>query len=254
MNQDRDARTVLVTGAGKRIGRQIALTLAGKGYHVAVHYNRSDRDAQDVVNSITSSGGQAVAVGADLSNRQQTRSLIARAAEALGSPIECLVNNASLFENDSVADFTDDQWDQHLNINTLAPLQLIQSLAKGLDQSRKGAIVNIIDQRVWRLNPTFLTYTVSKAALWTLTQTTAQALAPRIRVNAIGPGPVLQSIHQSGDTFADEARHVPLQKGPTLDEIANTVDYLLTAPSVTGQMIALDGGQHLAWKTPDVDL
>lgn len=252
MSQTRNTRAVLITGAGKRIGRAIAAYLGEKGYSVAVHYNRSSDDAESVADDIRASGGTAIALGADLSDPVAVGGLLPAAADALGLPIRFLVNNASLFEDDRIETLTSDGWHAHMSVNTLAPLLLIQALQKGLPASDKGAVVNIIDQRVWRLNPTFMTYTASKAALWALTQTTAQALAPWIRVNAIGPGPVLQSIHQSAETFSGEAVNVPLQRGPSLDEIATTVDFLFSASSMTGQMIALDGGQHLAWQTPDI--
>ena len=240
----------LVTGASRRIGRAIALDLAAYGYDVAVHYNGSEEDAAAVVTEITEAGGIAAPVSADLGNHDEVLALIHNAGEAVGGPITTLINNASLFEEDTVETVTAQSWNAHLSVNTLAPLLLTQALAASLgDQS--GNVINIVDQRVWRLNPGFTSYTASKAALWALTQTTAQALAPRVRVNAIGPGPVLQSIHQTDHDFAAEASNVPLGKGPELTEICRAVRFLLETPSMTGQMIALDGGQHLAWQTPD---
>ncbi|MBK5911195.1 short chain dehydrogenase [Rhodothalassium salexigens] len=248
----------LVTGAGRRIGRHLALSLAARGHPVAVHYNRSGRDAQTVVDRIEGDGGRAVAVAGDLRDEAAVADLVARAGDALDAPIRLLVNNASLFDYDDIYTATRQSWDDHMAVNLRAPFVLSQALAQRLARAETGPetghglIVNIIDQRVWRLNPSFTTYTLSKAGLWTLTQTLAQALAPRIRVAAIGPGPVLASIHQDRDSFAAEAANVPLQRGPDLDEIARALDFIIDSPSLTGQMIALDGGQHLAWQTPDV--
>ena len=243
--------TILITGAGKRIGRTLALSLAGQGHAIAVHYNRSAGEAEEVVGRIRKAGGSAASVGADLADEGAVASLMARAAEAVG-PITTLINNASLFEQDDVWTATRDSWDAHMSVNLRAPFVLTQSLAKALPDGANGNVVNIIDHRVWKLNPMFATYTLSKAGLWTLTRTLAQALAPRIRVNGIGPGPVLASIHQTSRTFAAEADNVLLGHGPTPEEIAHAVRFILATPSMTGQMIALDGGQHLAWQTPDL--
>ena len=167
------------------------------------------------------------------------------------APIALLVNSASPFEDDSGEAF-DLEYEATMAVNLRAPLILSQAMAAALPDGTGGLIVNIADQRVWRLTPRFFSYTLSKAALWTATQTLAQALAPRIRVNAIGPGPTLPSAHQSAEAFAAQAAATPLARGPTVEEIAAAMVYLIDAPSVTGQMIAVDGGQHLAWRTPDV--
>ena len=243
---------VLVTGAGKRVGQHLALSLAKWGHPVIVHYNRSADDARQVCDTIIQEGGQAVTIGADLSDPLAVADLWEQACNAIGQPVPIIVNNASIFQYDDALSAEKAQWDAHMTINAWAPLSLIQQLAKGLAPGQKGLAVNIIDQRVWRLTPEFLTYTASKAALWTLTQTLAQALAPDIRVMGVGPGPVLASIHQEDDTFAQEERAIPLQKGPELDELANAIRFIIQTPSMTGQMLALDGGQHLAWKTADV--
>ncbi len=243
---------VLVTGAGKRIGRALALGLAAEGHPIAVHHNRSADAANEVVDIIRNNGGTAAPFHADLSDEQAVESLIGEVKDKLGEP-GALINNASAFEKDDLLTATRQNWDLHFNVNLRAPFLLTQAFARTLSSNKKGSIINIIDHRVWKLNPLFSTYTLSKAALWTLTQTSAQALAPRIRVNAIGPGPVLPSIHQDGDSFSDEASSTLLGHGPSLEEIVDTVRFLLATPSLTGQMIALDGGQHLAWRTPDVD-
>lgn len=243
---------ILITGAGKRIGRALALGLAEDGYPIAVHHNRSADAAKEVVTAIRQKGGIADRFQADLGNEQDIAGLVTQVAERLGPPC-VLINNASTFEKDDILTATKESWDLHFSVNLRAPYLLTQNFARVLPKDRQGAIINIIDHRVWKLNPLFSTYTLSKSALWTLTQTAAQALAPRIRVNAIGPGPVLPSVHQDKNSFADEASSTLLGRGPSLEEIVNTVRFLLETPSVTGQMIALDGGQHLAWRTPDVD-
>jgi NAD(P)-dependent dehydrogenase (short-subunit alcohol dehydrogenase family) len=239
-------RSALITGAAQRIGRAIALALAGDGWAIAVHYRRS-RDAADaLVKEITAGKGRAVALAADLTNEAETAELIPAAARALG-PLGLLVNNASVFENDQALTVTRESWDRHIETNLRAPFVLTQAFARQLPRERNGAIVNIVDERVWNLTPFFVSYTVSKAGLWTLTQTMALALAPRIRVNAIGPGPALPSPRQSAEQFRQQSEAMPLRRGTTPGEIAETVRFILAAPAMTGQMLALDGGQHLGW-------
>lgn len=239
-------RTALVTGAGKRLGRAIALALAEAGYAVAVHYGEGAADADALVTEITGGGGRAVALAADLAKEDEVAGLIGRAAEALG-PLDVLVNNASVFERDEALDATRESWDRHMEINLRAPFVLAQGLARQLPGGAAGNIVNILDQRVENLTPHFVSYTLSKSGLWTLTRTLALALAPDIRVNAVGPGPVLPSPRQSQAQFDAQARATPLGRAVTPKEIADAVVFLLAAPSVTGQMIAVDGGQHLNW-------
>lgn len=237
--------TALVTGAARRIGRALALAAAEAGYDVAVHHRDSPEDAEETAELVRSKGVRAVVVAADLAG--DPASLIGQ-AQALG-PVTLLVNSASIFEDDRIETLTRESWDLHMQANLHAPIALTQAFAA---QSVEGLVVNIIDQRVWRPNPQFFSYSLSKAGLWWATQTMAQALAPRIRVNAIGPGPTLPSIHQSPADFEAEAANIPLQRRTSPDEIAAALRYLIDAPSVTGQMIAVDGGQHLAWKTPDI--
>jgi NAD(P)-dependent dehydrogenase (short-subunit alcohol dehydrogenase family) len=244
------AKTVLVTGAGRRIGRAIAASLGSAGWRIAVHYCDSADDATGLVAEIESAGGEAIALKADLRDRDEVVGLAEQAAGF--GPLSCLINNASVFENDTIASVTPDSWDRHLDVNLMAPLLLSQAFARSLPNGESGNIINVVDQRVWRLTPNFLSYTVSKSGLWTLTQTLAQALAPRIRVNAIGPGPVLPSPRQTEEEFAAQVRTLPLERGPSVEEICKTIAFILETPSLTGQMIALDGGQHLAWQTPDV--
>lgn len=242
--------TVLVTGAARRIGKAIALDLAAHGYCVAIHANRSGAEAEAVAASIRQAGGVARVFAADLSQSAAVRELHDEVSAGLGTP-DIIVNNASVFENDDARDFDEAVFDRHFAIHLKAPVLLAEAMAASLPDGVDGLIVNIIDQRVWRLTPTFFSYTLSKSALWTATQTMAQALAPRIRVNAIGPGPTLANERQSASDFDRQAASVPLGHGPELAEFGATIRYLHQARSVTGQMIALDGGQHLAWKTPD---
>ncbi|KJS08420.1 MAG: short-chain dehydrogenase [Hoeflea sp. BRH_c9] len=243
--------TVLVTGAARRIGKAIALDLAANGYAVAIHANRSGAEAEAMAGSIRDSGGMAEVFLADLSVGDAVRRLHDQVSARLGAP-DIIVNNASVFENDEMSGFDEALFDRHFAIHVKAPVILADAMAAGLADDCSGLIVNIIDQRVWRLTPRYFSYTLSKSALWTATRTMAQALAPRIRVNAIGPGPTLANERQSASDFARQAASVPLGHGPDLAEFGATIRYLHAARSVTGQMIALDGGQHLAWKTPDV--
>lgn len=246
------APTALVTGAAQRIGAAIARSLAGDCWRVAVHYRSQADEARALVAEIERSGGKACAFRADLADAAQVSQLIPAVTKTLGVPT-LLVNNASVFERDDAHDFTPEGWATHFDVNARAPVLLAQSFARHLPESARGVIVNIVDQRVWRLTPQFFTYTLSKAALWTATQTLAQSFAPRIRVNAIGPGPVLPNPYQDDAAFERQRDATPLGCGATPDEICAAIRFILATPSMTGQMIALDGGQHLAWRTPDVD-
>ena len=243
------APAALVTGAAKRIGRALAIDLAAQGWRVGVHYHRSRADAEAVVREIIEYGGQAVALQADLAQESQVRRLVPETASALG-PLGLVVNNASLFERDGIADQTRESWDAHLETNLRAPLVLIQDFARQLPSGASGNVVNLLDQRVWNLTPYFLSYTVSKSALWTLTRTLAMALAPNIRVNGIGPGPALRNDRQSELQFRTQCASVPLRRGTSPEEICRAVCFILQSPSMTGQMIALDGGEHLGWAQP----
>jgi NAD(P)-dependent dehydrogenase (short-subunit alcohol dehydrogenase family) len=239
-------RSALVTGGARRIGRAIALTLAAHGWDVAVHYGQSRDEAEALAAEIRRHDRRAIALAADLTRESEVATLMPRATEAIG-PVTLLVNNASAFERDDVLTVTRASWDRHLETNLRAPFVLMQEFARQLPAGAEGSVVNILDERVWNLTPYFVSYTVSKAALWTLTQTMALALAPRVRVNGIGPGPTLPSPRQSDAQFRQQVDLLPLRRGTTPDEIARVVMFILESPAMTGQMIALDGGQHLNW-------
>ncbi|MEM8536882.1 MAG: SDR family oxidoreductase [Pseudomonadota bacterium] len=251
----------LVTGAGARLGKAMALYLAGRGYDVAVHYAGSRDGAADTVAQINAMGRTAVALQADLLVEDQTAALVARAAEALGGPLTCLINNASIFEYDNVATADRKSWDRHIESNLRAPFVLTQTFAAQAPQAAtdenaepvaQGLIINMLDQRVHKLTPEFTSYTIAKMGLWAMTRTTAQGLAPHVRVNGIGPGPTLQGHRQSPTHFARQRAATVLGRGAHPADICAALGYFLDAPAVTGQMIAVDGGQHLAWETPDV--
>ncbi|HJO71303.1 MAG: SDR family oxidoreductase [Rhodospirillales bacterium] len=243
---DTPPKAALITGAARRIGRAIALKLAAHGWAVAVHYNASQDDARQTVADITERGGRAAELGADLTREDEAAGLVARAGQAIG-PLACLVNNASVFRRDTPETATCQSWDAHMEVNLRAPFVLTQAFARQLPEGIEGNVINIIDQRVWNLTPQFTSYTLSKAGLWTLTRTLALALAPRIRVNAIGPGPTLPNARQTDEEFDRQWASMPLRRRVGTGEIAATVRFILDAPAMTGQMIALDGGQHLGW-------
>jgi NAD(P)-dependent dehydrogenase (short-subunit alcohol dehydrogenase family) len=239
-------RAALVTGGAKRLGRAMALALAEAGFDVAIHYAASRDEAESAAAAIRALGRRAVTLRADLAREAEVEPLVADATAALG-PLGVLVNNASTFERDEWHDATRASWDQHIEPNLRAPFLLSQRFAQALPAEAEGVIVNLLDQRVWSLTPHFVSYTVSKAGLWALTQSLALALAPRIRVAAIGPGPALPSPRQSQAQFDAQCRSVPLRRGTSPAEVAQALLAILAMPSFTGQMIALDGGQHLQW-------
>ena len=254
-------KRALVTGAGKRLGRAMALYLADRGFDVAVHYAASSEAADEVVAEIKGMGRNAVALQANLLDLDAMEALFPSAVDTLGGPITCLINNASIFEYDTITSATRNSWDRHINSNLRAPFVLSQAMAaQGLlpdtdemdEPVASGLILNMLDQRVRKLTPEFMTYTLAKAALWSLTQTTAQALSPAIRVNAIGPGPTLQGSRQSQGHFEGQRAATILKRGANPRDITAALGYFLDAPSVTGQLLCVDGGQHLGWQTPDV--
>ena len=244
-------KTVLITGAGRRIGRALAEHLGAAGWRVAVHYHHSSDEADEVAAAVEKNGGKAATVQADLGDAASVARLVPAATRALG-PLGCLINNASIFERDDITTATIESWDNHIAVNLRAPFFLAQAFAAQVDAKDRGVIVNVIDERVWHLTPHFASYTVSKAGLWTLTQTLAMALAPRIRVNGVGPGPTLPSPYQSQAQFDAQCARMPLGQGTSPQEICAAVRFILAAPAMTGQMIALDGGQHLGWSQSEL--
>ncbi|NBB66042.1 SDR family oxidoreductase [Pseudomonas sp. ODNR1LW] len=238
----------LVTGGARRIGRAICLTLARAGFDVAIHHHASGEEARGLFDEITTLGRRACLLQADLTDEVRVRALVPAAAEALG-PVTVLVNNASVFEDDRVGGLTRESWDKHLETNLRAPLVLAEAFAA---QTVEGVIVNLLDQKVLKPDPRFFSYSLSRNGLWWATRTLAQSLAPGIRVNGVGPGPTLPSIHQTPEEFAAEARGTLLQTPGSPEAVAEAVLWLIDARMVTGQMIAVDGGQHLAWRTPDI--
>ncbi len=252
--------TALVTGAAKRLGRAMALYLAQRGHDVAVHFASSADAAMAVADEIRAMGRKAQVFQADLLDEAQVQALIPAAATALG-PLTVLVNNASIFEYDRIDTATRQSWDRHIESNLRAPYVLTQAFARQCPAARtddmgeplaQGLIVNMIDQRILKLTPEFSTYTIAKMGLWALTQTAAQGLAPHVRVNAIGPGPTLQGSRQSPEHFARQRAATVLGRGSNPSDITAALGFFLDSPGVTGQLIAVDGGQHLGWKTPDV--
>ena len=253
-----DYKAALITGGADRLGRAMVLDLAARGVNVAVHYASSGTKAMETVQAAQALGVQAVALQADLTDRAETAKLVERAVGAIGQ-LDVLINNASVFEYDNIASATHDGWDRHMSSNFHAPFVLTQSFAAqcpdiGSDGEplAQAAIINMVDQRVRKYTPEFMTYSLAKNALWTLTQTGAQALAPRIRVNAIGPGPTLQGSRQSLAHFQGQRKNTILERGANVDDILGAMRYFLDASAVTGQLICVDGGQHLGWKTADI--
>lgn len=244
---DSAPRNALVTGASRRIGRCIALDLARHGWRVAIHFGSNAADAEAVRNEIEAERGCAVTVGADLADATALDDLLRECTRRLG-PVTCLVNNASLFLEDTIGTLDPEVWDRQFAVNLKAPVLLAQAFSRQLAAGLTGNIVNIIDQRVLAPTPDFFSYSLSKSALLSATRMLAQALAPRIRVNGIGPGPVLPSVYQDASAFADEVSSTLLGRAAAPSEIAAAVRFILDAPSLTGQMIAIDAGQHLAWR------
>lgn len=251
----------LVTGAGARLGRAMALYLGQRGYDVAVHYAGSEEGANETVAALEAMGRTGVALQADLLDEEATQGLLDRATAGIGGPLTCLVNNASIFEYDRIDTASRQSWDRHIESNLRAPFVLTQNFARQapdpvLDDMgepiAQALVINMLDQRIHKLTPEFMSYTIAKMGLWAMTRTTAQALAPRVRVNGIGPGPTLQGHRQSKSHFDRQRAATILKRGANPSDITAALGYFLDAPAVTGQMLAVDGGQHLAWETPDV--
>jgi NAD(P)-dependent dehydrogenase (short-subunit alcohol dehydrogenase family) len=251
----------LITGAGRRLGRAMALDLAASGWDIAVHHNASAREAGETAAEARERGAKAVTLQADLLDEAATGTLVDDAVEGLGGPLTLLINNASLFENDLLADATRQSWDRAIESNLRAPVRLTQDFAaqapRAMPDTRgepvAGAcVINMLDQRVWKPTPYFMSYTVAKSALYSFTRTSAQALAPHVRVNAIGPGPTIKTDRQSDAHFARQRANCPLGRGSDPEDILAAMRFILACKAFTGQMLAIDGGQHLAWKTADI--
>ncbi len=254
-------KRALITGAGARLGRAMAVWLAQRGWQVAVHYASSDDGARETLARIRAAGGDGACLQADLLDPDQVAALMPRAAEALGGPLSLLINNASIFEHDTLLTATSDSWERHMGSNLRAPLFLTQAFARQAPAAvtdthgeplARALVINMVDQRVKKPTPEFMTYSLAKAGLWALTRTAAQALAPGIRVNAIAPGPTLIGARQSPEHFQRQRQNTVLGRGAHPADITGALGYFLDAPAVTGQLIAVDGGQHLAWQTPDI--
>lgn len=249
----------LVTGGAVRLGAAMVRSLARRGVAVAIHCRASRAQAEALAAELATSGARAAVVEADLLDRGETGRLIEAAAAALGRPLDVLVNNASVFEHDTLASATWESWDRHIGSNLRAPFELIQGFAAQAPRAgrdargapiARAAVVNMLDQRIRKLTPEFTTYTIAKMGAWALTRIAAQGLAPDIRVNAIGPGPTLRGIRQSEAHFAAQQGRTILGRGADPDEICTALDFILDAPSLTGQLVCIDGGQHLGWETP----
>ena len=247
------SKAVLITGGAQRIGAAIAQHLAEQGWSIALHYRSSREQAEETANQLRQTGAQVALLQADLAQENDVRAMMPKAVAALGQPIDALVNNASAFSYDSAESASRESWDNHIEPNLRAPLVLSQARAAQIPGDG-GHIINMIDQRVWNLTEHFISYTTSKVALWGLTRQLALAFAPKnIRVNGIGPGPTLPSPRQTDEHFQEQVQDTPLKIATPLSDICSAVDFLLHSKSMTGQMIALDGGQHLNWAAPAPD-
>ncbi len=240
-------KTVLITGAAKRLGRALALDAAKHGWNVVIHYNGSEGEARQTAADLQAFGVKTSTVKADLGREEEVTDLIEKAG-----PLNALINNASIFEFDDWRSTTRESWDRHMEINLRAPFVLSQAFANQLGKDEQGVIINIIDQRVLKPTPQFMSYSLSRAGLHWLTRTLAQALAPQVRVNAVAPGPSFIGARQSQENYDKQRASTILERGAEVEDLVGAVRYLLEATSVTGEMIAVDGGQHLAWQSPDV--
>ena len=239
-------KNLLITGAATRVGKAIALHFAERGWNIALHYFRSSAKAKELKKIIEQHWVKVALIKADLKNPKQTEKIIPLAKKKLGA-INCLVNNAALFEKDDITNFTTKSWNDHLNINLLAPTILTKQFAKQAPKKTVSNIINIIDQRIFNLTPFFMSYTISKSGLQTLTKTMAMRLGPNIKVNAIAPGPTIKSKRQTDRHFKNQVRSTLLKKSVRLEDICDTVEFLINNNSVTGQIIAVDSGQNLSW-------
>ncbi len=241
-------KNLLITGAATRVGKAIALHFAERGWNIGLHYFRSSSKAKQLKKVIEKHWVEVALIKADLKNPKQTEKIISLARKKLGT-IDCLINNAALFEKDDIANFTSKSWNDHININLLSPTILIKQFAKQAPKKNVSNIINIIDQRIFNLTPFFMSYTISKSGLQTLTKTMAMRLGPNIKVNAIAPGPTIKSKRQTDRHFRNQVRSTLLKKSVRLEDICDTVEFLINNNSVTGQIIAVDSGQNLSWNS-----
>ena len=251
MKKEMETQKIIITGGATRIGAAIAEDLANGKNQITIHYNKSKKKAKKLRNILERKGSKIFLIKADL-NKISELNKIVNFANVKMKGVNCLINNASLFENDSVKNFSIKRWNKHLNINLRAPVILIKQFSKVVPKNVKANIINIIDQRVFKLTPFFLSYTLSKTGLYTLTKTSAMSLAPNIRVNGIAPGPTIKNKRQSLKHFKKQYLSTLLKKSVDTKEICSAIKFLITNKSITGQVIAIDSGQNLNWKTPDI--
>ena len=245
-----EARKIIITGAATRIGAAIAKKLSGPNIEIVIHYNKSKSKAEKLKKDLEKKGSKIYLLRADLNKENEVQKILKFSKSKLRY-FDCLINNASLFENDKLENFTAKSWDNHLKTNLKAPALLSQGFAKNI-RSKNNNIINIIDQRVFKLTPYFFSYTLSKTGLYTLTKTSAMSLAPSIRVNGIAPGPTIKNKRQSDKHFKKQYMTTPLKRQTNVEEICNAVDFFIKNRSITGQVLAIDSGQNLNWQTPDI--
>ena len=245
-----EANKIIVTGAATRMGAAIAKKLSGPNVEIDIHYNKSKLNAEKLQKELKKNKTKVWLIKGDLSKENDLKKIIKFAKSKL-KYFDCLINNASLFENDSLKSFTSKSWDNHLNVNLKAPAFLTKEFAKNI-KGKNNNIINIIDQRVFKLTPFFTSYTLSKTGLYTLTKTSAMSLAPSIRVNGIAPGPTIKNKRQTDKHFKKQYLATPLKHQVDVNEICNAVDFFIKNSSITGQVLAIDSGQNLNWQTPDV--
>ena len=246
-----ETQKIIITGGATRIGAAIAESLASHNNQITIHYNKSKEKAEKLKKILEKKGSKVFLIKADLNKISELNKII-KFANVKMKGVNCLINNASLFENDNIKNFSIKGWDKHININLKAPAILIKQFAKIVSKNIKANIINIVDQRVFKLTPYFLSYTLSKTGLYTLTKTSAMSLAPNIRVNGIAPGPTVKNKRQSAKNFKKQYLSTLLKKSVDTKEISSAIKFLITNKSITGQVIAIDSGQNLNWKTPDI--
>jgi len=244
-------KSILITGSSQRIGRELCLYFAKKGWNIAIHFNKSKKQAKVLKKEIEKYGVKCICIQGNLLNTKIIKKLVATANKNLGN-INCIINNASIFNNDNILNFSEKSWNEHIKINLLAPAAFIKEFSRIKNLSKNKSIINILDQRIFKLTPYFFSYTISKTGLQTITKTAAMKLAPTIRVNAIAPGPVLKNKRQTEKHFNKQSKNTLLGKTVKIEDICKTAYLLANSETITGQIIAVDSGQSLNWKTPDM--